>query len=269
MTRRPMPCPERATLRGLAAAFLLLITCLAPDAARADSPTLPASIRLTSLEWPPFSGAALTNQGLSTAIIARTLATAGMALDVDFLPWQRAVHTGLRDAAYAGYYPEYASAGLEGGRCLLSDPIGSSPLGFAERVEAPVTWRGLGDLKDRRIGTVRGYVNTDAFDRAAADGSLGVEPAVDDATNLRKLAAGRLDLAVIDANVLAHLLSSDPDLRHLRDRLRFNARILEDKTLHVCFRPGAEGEVLRHRFNQGLARGRPESILEAARPRAK
>lgn len=264
-----MPCLEYATLRGLAAALLLSIAGLSVAVARAESPTLPATVRLTSVEWPPFSGPDLPNQGLSTAIVNRTLARAGLELTVEFLPWQRAVNTGLRDAGYAGYFPEYNVAGLEGGRCLLSKPIGSSPLGFAERVDAPVEWRDLSDLKGRRIGTVRGYVNTDGFDRAAADGSLTVEPAVDDATNLRKLAAGRLDLAVIDATVMAHLLSTHPDLMALSGQLRFHARILEDKSLHVCFRPGTEGEALRQRFNQNLALNQSESVLEAARPRGK
>lgn len=266
MTPRPMPCLERATLRGLAVALLLSIASLS---ATGTEPTQSDVVRLSSVEWPPFSGRDLPNQGLSTAIVSRTLARAGLTLTVEFLPWQRAVNTGLREAGYAGYFPEYNVAGLEGARCLLSDPIGSSPLGFAERVDAPVDWRTLTDLQGRRIGTVRGYVNTDGFDRAAADGILNVEPAVDDATNLRKLAAGRLDLVVIDANVMAHLLSTHPDLRTLPVRLRFNARMLEDKTLHVCFRPGAEGESLRRRFNEGLALDRPESMMEAARPRAK
>lgn len=253
-------------LRGLATACLTL--SLTAMMVRADTtPDGAAStIRLTSLDWPPFSGPDLPSRGLSTAIVERALARAGLTLAVEFLPWQRAVSTGLKAPGLAGYYPEYRAAALDDGKCLLSDPIGSSPLGFAERVAAPVGWRGLPDLAGKRIGTVRGYVNTDGFDRAAADGRLSVEPAVDDAANLRKLAAGRLDLAVIDANVLAHLLSTDPALRPLRAQLRFNARLLEDKSLHVCFRPGAAGEELRRRFNRALAQDGPESMLEAARP---
>jgi polar amino acid transport system substrate-binding protein len=245
--------------------FSLAATMERADAAPEGAATI---VRLTSLDWPPFSGADLPNRGLSTAIVERTLVRAGFSLVVEFLPWQRAVATGLKAPDVAGYFPEYRTAASEE-QCLLSAPIGSSPLGFAERIAAPVDWRGLPDLAGRRIGTVRGYVNTDAFDRAAADGKLLVEPAVDDATNLRKLAAGRLDLAVIDANVMAHLLSTMPDLRPLRAQLRFNGRLLEDKSLHVCFRPGEKGEELRRQFDRALAQDRPESVLEAARPPAR
>lgn len=267
MLRRPFPSLLLATLRGLAMAFLMAVAAVI--VARADTAPDGAgiTIRLSSLDWPPFSGENLPNRGLTTAIVERTLARAGLSVDVSFLPWQRAVVTGLKAPGHAGYFPEYQTAASRA-QCLLSAPIGSSPLGFAERTAAPVTWRSLADLAGRRIGTVRGYVNTDNFDQAATDGTLSVEPAVDDATNLRKLAAGRLDMAVIDANVMSYLLSAEPDLRPLRAGLRFNPRLLEDKTLHVCFRPDPEGEALRRRFDKALAEDRPDSMLQAARPPA-
>lgn len=265
MTQRPTHSLLFATLVGMAIGLLAPIAAAtmvhAASAPGGDAPI----VRLTSVDWPPFSGPQLPNQGLSTAIVERTLTRAGLALMVEFLPWQRAVITGLKTADISGYFPEYRTATSQS-RCLLSAAIGSSPLGLAERVNAPVNWRSLTDLTGLRIGTVRGYVNTDAFDQAAAVGQISVEPAVDDATNLRKLAAGRLDMAVIDANVLAYLLASEPDLRLIRDQLRFNARLLEDKSLHVCFRPGEEGEKLRRRFDQALALRGAESLLEAARP---
>jgi polar amino acid transport system substrate-binding protein len=73
-------------------------------------------------------------------------------------------------------------------------------------------------------------------------------------------------MAMIDANVLSHLLSADPSLRPLRAVLRFNPRLLEDKSLHVCFRPGPAGEALRLRFDKALAEQRSDSMLQAARP---
>lgn len=267
MLQRPVPSLLLATLWGLAIAMFMAVAAM--TVAHADNAPDGASVtvRLSSLDWPPFSGEDLPNRGLSTAIVERTLARAGLSAEISFLPWQRAVATGLKAPGHAGYFPEYRTTASQA-QCLLSAPIGSSPLGFAERVTAPVEWRSLADLAGWRIGTVRGYVNTDGFDRAVADGRLSVEPAVDDATNLRKLAAGRLDMAVIDANVLSHLLSADPDLRPLRAGLRFNPRLLEDKSLHVCFRPGPEGEALRRRFDKALAEDRPDSMLQAARPAA-
>lgn len=242
----------------------LMVLCNMVVAVTAHAGGSKDHVRLTSLDWPPFSGMNLENQGLSTAVVDRTLARAGLEMDVEFLPWQRAVATGLRGPGFSGYFPEYRVAAMEGTQCLFSSSIGSSPLGFAERSDAPVAWSDLSDLRGRRIGTVRGYVNTEKFDAAVAADILSVDPSVDDATNLRKLAAGRLDLAVIDINVLRHLVTTDPDLKPLAGRLRFNERILEDKTLHVCFRPGTEGEALRRRFDAALLAARSDSVQEAA-----
>lgn len=268
MTRRPAHSPHAALHRGAAMAILCVcLSLLHSPMARAQQTTQPP-VRLATANWPPFSGPTLDGKGLSTAIVASALALAGFRLEVEFLPWQRAVAAGLGDEAFAGYFPEYRAAAIEAGRCLLSHPIGSSPLGFAERVDTPIVWQDLKDLATRRIGTVRGYVNTDAFDKAVAAGHLSVEPAVDDVTNLRKLAVGRLDMVVIDSNVLSYLLKTVPELAGFADRLRFNARALENKSLHVCFRPGPAGEDLRRRFNQALQQLTPESPPEVASHRA-
>lgn len=247
---------------GVVLSWLLLSLFIIPKAMAQETTKPP--VRLASTNWPPFSGPTLDGQGLSTAIVTRALALAGFRVQVEFLPWQRAVGTGLGDEGFAGYFPEYRSAGLETGRCLLSHPIGSSPLGFAERADTIIAWRDLADLAGRRIGTVRGYVNTDAFDAAVAAGTLAVEPAVDDATNLRKLVAGRLDMVVIDANVLTYLMKTVPDLATAAGRVHFNSRALENKSLHVCFRPGPAGEELRGQFNQALQALLPESPPEVA-----
>ncbi|MQP67115.1 transporter substrate-binding domain-containing protein [Niveispirillum sp. SYP-B3756] len=249
------------------AVLLIVLGCLPGRSAMAQVQAQTENVvRLASLDWPPFTGPHLPDQGRSTAIVQAALAGAGLDLQVDFLPWQRALASGLRDPDFQGYFPEYRDATMAR-HCLLSDPIGNSPLGFAERVDAPAPWRQLADLAGRRIGIVRGYVNNPEFDAMAAAGGLTVEPAVDDATNLRKLAAGRLDLVVIDSNVLSYLLATDPDLIPHRAALRLNARLLEEKSLHVCFRNDEAGTALRARFDESL-RHLPEIQAEqnAARP---
>ena len=102
MLRRPFPSLLLATLRGLAMAFLMAVAAVI--VARADTAPDGAgiTIRLSSLDWPPFSGENLPNRGLTTAIVERTLARTGLSVDVSFLPWQRAVVTGLKDPGAGG-----------------------------------------------------------------------------------------------------------------------------------------------------------------------
>ncbi|HYD98639.1 MAG TPA: transporter substrate-binding domain-containing protein [Alphaproteobacteria bacterium] len=219
-------------------------------------------VRLTSLEWPPYASAKMPEGGASVAVARAAFAAVGYSLEVQFLPWNRAVETAQTESGVAGYFPEYTSPEVAAA-WSLSAPLGTSPLGFAEATERPASWATLDDIAKLKVGVVKGYVNTAEIDARIAAGTLPVDGAPDDLTNLRKLAAGRLDLAVIDANVMRHLLRNEAALGEARDKLRMNAKPLEDKTLHICFRKDAEGERLRALFDEGLAK------IDAAAIRAK
>ena len=219
------------------------------------------SIKLTSLEWPPFSGTQLPGLGASVAVTRAAFGAAGIGLELEFYPWQRAVKTGLESPGYAGYFPEYFSESLKG-QCLFSDPAGQSPLGFVERKDAPVVWNTLNDLTKVTIGTVAGYANTDEFDRLVKDGKIKVEAVVDDITNIRKVASSRVRLAVIDRNVLDYLLSSEPSLADVKRKLQFNEHALEMKKLYVCFRKDAIGVAAKQRFDDGLSKINVQAIID-------
>jgi polar amino acid transport system substrate-binding protein len=221
-------------------------------------PALAESFRLASLEWPPYASAREKEGGTSVHILRQAFEAAGAALVVDFLPWERAVMTGTTAAGYVGYGPEYYNRSLDaeaaGKRCLYSRPFQRGPLGFVMRRDHPLDWKELPDLVGKRIGVVSGYINTAAFDGMVARGTVQAEVAPDDITNLRKVAFGRLDGAVIDANVLEYLLATVPDLAPFRGALVMSAPLLAEKELFVCFRNDASGRAARELFNSGLAR---------------
>ncbi len=211
-------------------------------------------VRLTTLEWPPYAGEELAQQGASVAVVRAALASMGQRLEVTFMPWTQAVATGQDSkSGFHGYFPEYASPEVE--RVFkLSQPIGRGPLGFVERRSAPQPWRRLADLEGVPIGVVRGYVNTLEFDAMVAAGRLTAVPASDDRANIRKVISGRLPLAVIDRNVLAWLMANDRSVADARRVLQFNARTLEDKTLHVAVQRTEQGAWALRLINAGLTR---------------
>lgn len=215
-----------------------------------DTPEAPETIRLATLDWPPYTSARPQPGSLQTVVRA-ALSASGITLSSTVLPWRRAIRVGLKDPGFHGYFPEYASPQMNG-LCLLSDPIGQGPLGLVHRVDTPVRWSTLHDLKGVRLGVVQDYINTDALDALLRLGELQAETAMDDATNLRKVLGRRIDAAVIDLAVFHFLIQSEADLRPSADLLVASPQSLEMKTLHVCFRPTAEGERLRDRFNAGL-----------------
>ena len=217
---------------------------------------------LTSLEWPPYTGAQLKGQGASVAVVKAAFAKEGYDLEVKFFPWQRAVYLAKEDAGYDGYFPEYYADSLKQD-FILSDPIGSGPLGFAELKSKPIPWKTLNDLKPYKIGIVSGYVNTTEFDKMVADKTLKTSTVGSDEKNLQKLSAGRFPLAVVDKNVMNYILNTSPSLKASKDTIQFNQTLLEDKQLYIPFKKGARGEKLVKALNAGLKKIDIQKIMQA------
>ncbi|MGQ0711503.1 MAG: substrate-binding periplasmic protein [Rhodoferax sp.] len=220
-------------------------------------------VRMSSLEWPPYTGAQLARQGATTVVVREVLRQAGMELQVGFFPWNRAVDLARRDDGYLAYFPEYYDS-ANAQQFLYSDPVGSGPLVFAQRRRQPVVWSRYEDLAGKTIGVVRGYLNTEELDARIAQGRLRANEAPDDAKNLLKLASARVDLAVVDANVFHYLARHDPDVRAVADSLELNPRALENKQLYVCFKNTPQGRALRDAFNQALKRVAVDALMRQA-----
>ena len=124
-------------------------------------------VRLTTLEWPPYTSQSLPDGGLTGHIVKRAFAEVGLEVTFDFYPWQRAVRLAADPTQpYSGYFPEYLSDTLP--TLWRSSPsVGDSVLGMAQRSGPPIPWQqltltilpaaahGSRPLPDRRGGGVR------------------------------------------------------------------------------------------------------------------
>lgn len=232
----------------------LMLCCLFTMANGAFADTL----KLTSLLWPPYSGQQLAQQGASVAVAQAAFERMEQQLVVDFYPWSRAIKlAAMPSSDYIGYFPEYY---FETDKFVFSKPIGISPLGIVEQKSHPISWHYLADLNRYTLGVVKGYVNTDSLDLMISSGTQPVEAVTSDEQNIKKVAAGRIDGAVIDVNVLYFLLKQ-PYLQPLADKLQVNKQLLANKQLYVAFRNTEEGRHWRDVFDQGLAQLDIESIM--------
>ncbi len=219
------------------------------------------TIHLTSLDWPPYSSKSLDQQGASVAVAKEAFKAMGYELKVDFFPWSRAVALAKDSGSkYSGYFPEYFSDDTAKD-FVYSDAMGSGPLGFAERKDNSISWSTLNDLKPYRIGVVQDYINTTEFDAMVASKSLKSSVTTTDDKNLKKLVSGRIDLAVIDKNVMNYLFKTNPDLAKKANMAQFNSTLLEDKKLFICFKKNAQGEELTKIYNEGLKKIDIPSIM--------
>lgn len=209
------------------------------------------AVQLTTLEWPPYVNS--DGSGTSTDRVVEILQKAGIDATATVFPWNRAVNLASTDPAWLGVYPEYYSeaddADKGGTRCFYSNSFGTSPVGFVQRVDAPITWAEHTDLSAFTIGVVSGYLNEERFDAMVANGEIKTQAVPTDVSNLKKVAAGRIDAAVIDHRVMDHLLSTMPTVA---SQLEFNPVTLAEHGLHVCFENSEAGRTLRDQFNAAL-----------------
>ncbi|WP_151632609.1 substrate-binding periplasmic protein [Noviherbaspirillum aerium] len=249
----------RRGLRGMSHGLFMALACSALPAGAAgvvgalgaSGADAPKVMRLASLEWLPYVGAALDRQGWSGHIVSLASRPEGYQVKIDYFPWTRAVQLGMRDAQYAGYFPAYYT--VERARlCHFSLPIGSSTVGFAYLKDTPPSWNALQDLAHLKIGVVAGFSNGPVFDNLVSEGKLTVDASPNDMLNLRKLLAGRVDTVVIDKLVMRYLLLSEPSLARERGRIAFHEKPLAELPLHVCFQRTPEGREMQQAFNRSV-----------------
>jgi polar amino acid transport system substrate-binding protein len=242
MTRRPTP----AWFIALLAAVLSL--ALVPAIAAPP-------VRLATLEWEPYIGAGLPQQGYVAAVVRAAFADQGLAVELEFHPWEQSLQL-ARSGAVDGVMPEYFSMQRET-EFEYSSAFPGGPLVLYKRRESDLRFivdpmrdpeTALRALQAQRFGVVRGYLNSAVFD--AADYLVKVE-ADDDDDNLRKLVDGEIDLAAIDRHVAEHLIATrHPDYAQAIEAM---SPPLAEPPLYIAFSRKASSVRVRRAFDRGLA----------------
>jgi polar amino acid transport system substrate-binding protein len=184
---------KRRELAGLALAPLLAAAACGPARAQVPVPALQGfTENLPPLNYAGPAGAG----GFSVELLRLMASEAGLSLDIQVQPWVRA----MRSAAEANNTVLFSLARLPEREALFQwvGPISERRIViYRLKQRADIRFSSLEQLRGLRIGAVR--------ESAAAKRLLGlglvpevdIEWALDDASNLRKLLAGRMDLLVM------------------------------------------------------------------------
>lgn len=207
---------------------------------------------LLTLEWPPYTSVKLADNGVISSRIKAAYAAVNQDAKIGFFSWRRAMRLPYTDRRFTGFFPAYPSAERKQ-VCHFSEPVGMSQLGLAQLNKKPLSWARVEDLSRYRLGIVHAYANEESFDRLAKEGRIKTTGTETDAENLLNLIKGRVDGAVIDAEVFKWLLKNDARLSPWSKHLQMNERLLVTWPLFVCFRKDPEGALLRDQFNAGLS----------------
>lgn len=203
------------------------------------------SLNISTLEWPPFSGKELPNNGLALERISRILKTYNVEAKFYFFPWARALRNSSEGTTQA-LAPEYYSKEREID-FYFSDPFMTSPLVLVANRNFPInSFEKIKELSQYKIGTVRGYINTPEIDH---DLSFHKEETSDDLSNIKRLAAGRIQLIIIDLNVFNYLIEH----YKIKNNFKIITPYLEEKNLYIVFpKKLNNSKEERDKFNLGL-----------------
>ncbi len=217
-------------------------------------------IVLASIDWAPYIGKAMKNDGYVAELIREAYKRKGYDLEIKYMPWARALKM-AKAGKHDGYFPEYFSEGLKNDY-KVSTAFPGGPLGLFKTKSTTIKFSSINDLLPYRIGVVRGYVNTKEFDDA---GFLNKEEAKDDLTNFRKLFKKRIDIVVADKFVGKYLVAKN--MPEKLPELEFIEPALEIKDLYVCIskktsKSGAKFKALEEGLKEITADGTVQKILK-------
>jgi polar amino acid transport system substrate-binding protein len=232
----------------------ILLTLVLSVGLAVGSAATAKSIKLTTVDWPPYVFS--DGSGPNTETVRNIFSQAGVDIEIQVLPWNRAVRLAADDPEWVGVYPEYYSDDIDaekrGRRCLFSMSFGVSPVGFLKRKDSDFTWSSHEDLSRYVVGVVRGYVNEDLLDQMIAIGEVAVDLAENDTENILKVAARRSDAIVIDQLVYQYLTENLDAVAEVAGELEFHDKLLIEHGLHICFENSASGRAARDLFNEHL-----------------
>jgi len=259
----------RGLMTTVGSAVLFTVICTFPVAATSSGrlltsganpvPSTSPTVLITSLDWAPYTGAALPEGGETTRLLRQVFTAMGYQVQVDFLPWSQSVALVMSGTqGHLAYYPEYP---IQDPKLLQSGAIGYSELGLVERVDNPLLLTSFLALGNYRFGVVQDYLNMSELDQLIAAKTL--KPTVNraDKDNVLQVARGELDAAVIDNRVLQYLIQHDAEVKAVaKGKVQFSQSLREHKSLHLVLLANPKNRNFVREFNQQLQRHKTQYL---------
>ncbi len=216
----------------------------------------PKTITLATDAFAPYYGDGILNQGFVTEITREALKRSGYDLTMEFMTWKRAMELS-RQGRYSGVLGAYYTA-KRNRDFVYSIPVARVEVVLMSRKGANIAYTTLEALKPYRIGTIRGYTNTKAFDSADF---LSKDPVEKNEQNLKKLINNRVDLVINSRAVLQHVITTKmPYVAHL---VEFVEPPLQISDLYVMFtRKDPNHETYVNALNKGYGTMKRDGTLD-------
>ena len=248
----------------IAIAVILVIIGVAGSSLIVDSASAEEIITISTLEYAPWTGKNLKNNGFVNHVITEAFQRKGYTVKYTYLPWKRAVME-AKNGQYSALSYVYWSQDRET-EFYLSDPISEEKIVFFHLKSKPIKdWNILEDLNNYKIGATGGYTYTQEFWNLAETKRLMVDVTNSDLQNFKKLLAGRIDIFPSGLVNGKSILQREFDASQ-SNLLSFHSKPLSETTGHLAFTRRRKDSVSLVRiFNQGLAQLKAEGLYDKFR----
>ncbi|MBF0588130.1 MAG: transporter substrate-binding domain-containing protein [Magnetococcales bacterium] len=239
-------------------AFFFLLLLFLPHHGEADNP-----LPFATVQFPPFTymqDGKVT--GVATEIVRTVVERMGYTPQFEIYPTKRAKNM-AKTGRVAGLFTITKNAERQA-MFHFSRPLAVIQDVFFKNKKRAIDWTHMGDLKPYIVGATDGYNYAPVFLKALRDRVFRAEMIAShtpELQHLRKLASGRIDLAICEINVCNHIIRQwAPTL----DSIDFIQRYIGPvRTFHIGFtRQWPDAEQLVKRFNQELEKFRREGGLK-------
>lgn len=190
--------------------------------------------------------------GILPIILARLSKDTGDTYEFRLLPWKRALNESLQGhGAIVGISLNKEREELYD----FSESIYNDDLQLVVLKGHEFNFSTLKDLKGKSVGGAFGASYGEAIDHAIAEGVIAMERDPNQFSRLRKLLAGRMDVAIIgNGNAgLQQLLASDPELAVNAGKFVVLPHPLASDPLYLAFAKTMHMKAALARFNKALS----------------
>jgi polar amino acid transport system substrate-binding protein len=233
-----------------AAAFawiLLLFLAIPVSAAEA-----PLTVSMAVHEYPPLIGQNLPFGGLLTRIVNEAFAVTGAKTTIEYVPNNRAI-SGVMMGIYDGSYGWAHASDRDQKLLYSSNAIYTFRMVFFQRRGREYPWQSLADLRSVKIGATLGDHYSNEFSALETAGTLHVDYANDDTSNMKKLILGRIDMFPMEETSGQYLLNENFSPSE-REKISFqNSTIAIVPTYLVIRRGYPKAKEIIDRFDRGFS----------------
>jgi len=164
--------------------------------------------KIASLNWQPYAGSEIENQGSSIQKLRELLKKEDIKLIVEFYPWNRAKKLVETNNEYVGIFPAWPEDVFDGS--IISPAIDWSEISILKLSENEVKFKNIDELFEKyTVGVVNTYIYPKEINDAMKKYPQHVEGATSEITLLKKLSIGRGVVAITDPKVMLHLAEKE------------------------------------------------------------